>query len=105
MNAILSFQEAIAAIDNWYLSQCDESWEHRYGAKIETTDNPGWWLNIDINLDVQKVESMLLFLEEQWDVKTKYENGNFSIFAHTLFNLLYAAGYFLNELKNHNNAV
>jgi hypothetical protein len=42
MNNILKW------IENWYKSQCDEDWEHSYGIKIETIDNPGWLLHIDL---------------------------------------------------------
>ena len=34
-------------LQNWYKSQCDGDWEHGYGIKIETLDNPGWSLTID----------------------------------------------------------
>jgi len=27
---------------------CDGSWEHFYGIKIETSDNPGWIVEFDI---------------------------------------------------------
>jgi|SRR5450432_3145036 Immunity protein 53 len=32
----------------WYQAQCDGVWEHSYGVKIDTLDNPGWTLNIDL---------------------------------------------------------
>lgn len=32
----------------WYSSQCDGDWEHCYGVKIYTADNPGWCVDIDI---------------------------------------------------------
>lgn len=32
----------------WYAEQCDGDWEHTYGIKIETLDNPGWSVTIDI---------------------------------------------------------
>ena len=35
-------------LENWYSSQCDGSWEHFYGIKIETLDNPGWEVEIDL---------------------------------------------------------
>lgn len=35
-------------LENWYSSQCDGSWEHFYGIKIETLDNPGWAVEIDL---------------------------------------------------------
>lgn len=35
-------------LSQWYLSQCDDDWEHSYGVKIDTLDNPGWSLKIDL---------------------------------------------------------
>jgi hypothetical protein len=32
----------------WYESHCDDLWEHAYGIKIETLDNPGWSVEIDL---------------------------------------------------------
>jgi hypothetical protein len=34
---------------DWYLAQCNGDWEHEYGIKIESLDNPGWSLKIDLN--------------------------------------------------------
>ena len=36
-------------LQEWYLSQCDQNWEHEYGIKINTLDNPGWALFIDLS--------------------------------------------------------
>jgi hypothetical protein len=33
---------------NWYAAQCDGEWEHEYGIRIETLDNPGWSISIDL---------------------------------------------------------
>ena len=33
---------------DWYTSQCDGGWEHQYGIKIETLDNPGWAVTIEL---------------------------------------------------------
>lgn len=41
MNALLQLQE-------WYQSQCDGLWEQSRGISIETLDNPGWKLIIDL---------------------------------------------------------
>jgi hypothetical protein len=38
----------IAALQRWYIEQCDGDWEHSYGIEIETLDNPGWQLRIDL---------------------------------------------------------
>jgi hypothetical protein len=35
-------------LSQWYLAQCDDDWEHSYGVKIDTLDNPGWTLKIDL---------------------------------------------------------
>lgn len=32
----------------WYASQCDGKWEHRQGVSIQSCDNPGWWIKIDL---------------------------------------------------------
>ncbi|MCT4648099.1 MAG: immunity 53 family protein [Carboxylicivirga sp.] len=36
-------------LNNWYLSNCNGDWEHTYGIKIETIDNPGWKVIIDLS--------------------------------------------------------
>lgn len=33
----------------YYLSLCDEDWEHQYGFKIDNLDNPGWSLTFDLH--------------------------------------------------------
>ena len=33
---------------NWYTSHCDGDWEHIFGIKIGTLDNPGWHIQISI---------------------------------------------------------
>ncbi len=38
----------LAKLQEWYLSQCDDDWEHTYQVRIETLDNPGWHLVIDL---------------------------------------------------------
>ena len=32
----------------WFASQCDGDWEHEYGVRIGTLDNPGWRLRISL---------------------------------------------------------
>ena len=36
-------------LQDWYEKQCDGDWEHGYGIRIETIDNPGWSVEIDLN--------------------------------------------------------
>jgi hypothetical protein len=35
-------------LENWYAGNCNGDWEHSYGIKIETSDNPGWIVDIDL---------------------------------------------------------
>ncbi len=39
---------AIEKLNNWYQAQCNGDWEHSYGVKIDTLDNPGWLVKIDL---------------------------------------------------------
>ncbi|HEU0120504.1 MAG TPA: Imm53 family immunity protein [Bryobacteraceae bacterium] len=32
----------------WFENQCNGGWEYTWGIKIETTDNPGWLITIDL---------------------------------------------------------
>ena len=35
-------------LGNWYKENCYDDWEHSYGVKIDTLDNPGWAVKIDL---------------------------------------------------------
>ena len=68
-------------IQEWYSSECDGDWEHTYGIKIETLDNPGWVVNIqlheteyeDIELDSGLIENS----EHDW-YSFRIENSVFN---------------------------
>ncbi|WP_237096704.1 Imm53 family immunity protein [Paenibacillus dendritiformis] len=36
-------------LENWFLQNCDNDWEHSYGFRIATLDNPGWSAEISLN--------------------------------------------------------
>ncbi|WP_399922926.1 immunity 53 family protein [Streptomyces kanamyceticus] len=38
----------LKVLQQWYTAACDGDWEHSYGIRIETTDNPGWILSVDL---------------------------------------------------------
>lgn len=40
--------DVIALLQEWYAAQCNGDWEHSYGVKIDTLDNPGWILKVDL---------------------------------------------------------
>ena len=35
-------------LEEWYKSNCDGEWEHLFGVRIDTLDNPGWSITIDL---------------------------------------------------------
>ena len=35
-------------LQNWFAVQCDGVWEHAHGIKIDTLDNPGWTVQVDL---------------------------------------------------------
>jgi hypothetical protein len=39
---------AFASLQRWYSRQCDGDWEHSFGVRIDTLDNPGWTVTIDL---------------------------------------------------------
>jgi hypothetical protein len=38
----------LIGLQDWYARQCDGDWEHSSGLTIETLDNPGWALRVDL---------------------------------------------------------
>jgi hypothetical protein len=39
----------LTRLQNWYLTNCNGDWEHSYGISINTLDNPGWTIKIDLS--------------------------------------------------------
>jgi hypothetical protein len=40
---------ALERLQRWYLGECNGDWEHSYGVRIDTLDNPGWIVTIDLH--------------------------------------------------------
>lgn len=73
----------LTALQEWYKSQCNGDWEHSYTIKIETLDNPGWNINIDLtDTDLEDLPEMEYQLieknEDDWygiSIKDKIFGG------------------------------
>ena len=51
-------------LEHWYLNQCNGEWEHEFGITIQTTDNPGWLVIIDLsNTKLEEVEMPYILRE------------------------------------------
>jgi hypothetical protein len=64
----------------WYEAQCNGDWEHQHGVRIETLDNPGWSVKIDLaDTELQGrvfVEVQDLVPESEW-IACKVEKERF----------------------------
>lgn len=38
----------LSRLTEWFSEHCNGEWEHTYGVSIETLDNPGWAVRIDL---------------------------------------------------------
>ena len=38
----------LSRLQDWYSRQCDGDWEHSLGVVIESCDNPGWWVKVNL---------------------------------------------------------
>jgi hypothetical protein len=72
---------ALDQLQQWYQDQCNGEWEHEFGISIETLDNPGWTVRIDLNQtglenrDFETVEN--LQPDDDW-IKCWVEDGKFN---------------------------
>ena len=67
-------------IESWYKNNCNGDWEHSYGITIETLDNPGWDIKIDLKgtpLENEKMEYKLVEQDENDWYGIKIENAQF----------------------------
>ncbi|WP_400191798.1 immunity 53 family protein [Hymenobacter sp. B81] len=40
--------DLLQRIQRWYTINCNGDWEHSYKVSITNVDNPGWWVEIDL---------------------------------------------------------
>jgi hypothetical protein len=74
----------LAWLERWYQSRCNGSWEHIYGVKIDTLDNPGWRVEIDgLTSNIHPKHFADDQSEVMW-VKCSFESGSFKGYGGTL---------------------
>ena len=42
------FSDTLAWLAGWYGAACNGDWEHDFGIRIDTLDNPGWSVTISL---------------------------------------------------------
>ena len=95
----------------------DGLWEHQNGLKLETTDNPGWLVTVDENIDEAKFNEVSAEVRKRWSAeatrnavgyehygevivgakveKTYLNKINMEVYAATLEDCLNAVAYIL----------
>jgi hypothetical protein len=71
-------------LQSWYLSHANGDWEHQHGITLETLDNPGWHVSIDLEeTELEKKEFVSLRIEtnEQDWITCRVENKKFEGFC------------------------
>lgn len=72
--------ETLSKLQKWYEAQCDGDWEHHYGVNIDTLDNPGWLVSIDVigtNLEEKSFEEIKDLPEENSWIHCSVANKRF----------------------------
>ena len=68
--------DLLKALQQWYQSKCDGTWEHMYGVEIDTLDNPGWTVSLTGETDKKSIN---IFVDRSEDncLSVKSCNDNF----------------------------
>lgn len=70
---------ALQKLQQWYLQHCNNDWEHDFGIKIETLDNPGWSIKIDLQLTALQYVTLEIS-EEKSELDWYYIKAKDSVF-------------------------
>jgi Immunity protein 53 len=87
-------------IDAWFKTLVNGDWEHHNGIKIETTDNPGWMITLNLPLDLQQKSDEINYIIKQSDeVEGVVKNRNLYLYSVDLKVLVNEFSHILNFLK------
>lgn len=59
-------------LERWYSAQCNGDWEHTYRITIETVDNPGWLLKIELTDTYLADQPFVEIYENRGDEKNQF---------------------------------
>lgn len=63
--------DSLERLNRWYRDNCNGDWEHQNGVVIETIDNPGWSIRVDLfetpkeNQEFESIETNITS-ETEW---------------------------------------
>jgi hypothetical protein len=84
--------DGVAELDRWHSEHCDGTWEHRYGVRIQTTDNPGWLLEFNsLPLNQKSVPMIAQNLLRDYGAEVVVVGTEVKVFCRSLRGCLAAA--------------
>jgi hypothetical protein len=63
-------------LQDWYRSKCNGEWEHEFGIEIETLDNPGWRVEVDVGRSLMSQSTSCDRSDSDW-VRCSVKDGRF----------------------------
>jgi hypothetical protein len=91
---------AIAAIESWFRDNSDGEWEHRYGFKLESTDNPGWLITFkELRVCQESLAEIIGDLLRRHSAQVATDGTMVRVFAPTLKDVLIAAATVLQSAE------
>jgi hypothetical protein len=92
----MNVSEAIKEIDSWLKKMANDEWEHHNGVTIESSDNPGWILSIDLPDGNLKISSEIInSVSKMRSVEGDVFEGKLRIYSSELSAVIEAAGLIL----------
>ena len=74
----MSDLDVLSRIESWFSDRCDGDWEHGFGIKIETLDNPGWMIRVALEgTRMEGVELKRVSRESQGSWVHHWADGEF----------------------------
>lgn len=69
----MSEKSVLQQLADFHLSKCDGDWEHLNWVKLETTDNPGWLLAVDLPYDYkgERMKRVIFWTDGGCSVQTE----------------------------------
>lgn len=77
-------RNSLEKLQLWYSAQCNGEWEHQFGLKLATLDNPGWKVVVDLGgtqLEERRFEQIEISRSDQDWITCRVEGLQFRGFG------------------------
>jgi hypothetical protein len=96
----MSDTKGLDVIDAWLKSRADGDWEHHNGVTIESTDNPGWMMRIDLPDDSSKhISNLNAVLSRLQKAEGLVKDGVLILYSTDLVSLVQGAACMIDDLR------